>query len=109
MVGGLRIDEPAADMAICMALISSMQDIPVDDSLIAVGEIGLSGECRAVSDTDKRVSEAKRMGFTSFVIPRLCKNKIHRQGTDGIIPVGGIYDLPKLFAAKMRKKTSDNA
>lgn len=108
VVGGLRIDEPAADMAVCMALISSMQDIPVDDSLIAVGEIGLSGECRAVSDADKRVSEAERMGFTSFVIPRLCKNKIHSRGTDGIIPVGGIYDLPKLFAPKLRKKTSDS-
>ena len=55
VVGGLHIDEPSADTAICLALISCMRDIPVDDRLIAMGEIGLSGECRGISDVDARV------------------------------------------------------
>ena len=75
VVGGLHIDEPSADTAICLALISCMRDIPVDDRLIAMGEIGLSGECRGISDVDARVGEARRLGFDKVVLPRLSMKK----------------------------------
>ena len=75
VVGGIHIDEPAADLAVCMALISSMRDIPVSDGLIAVGEVGLSGETRSVPDIEKRLGEAQRLGFGEFVMPRPRKSK----------------------------------
>jgi len=70
VTGGLKIDEPAADLGIALAIASSCQDIPVDAELAAVGEIGLSGELRAVAQLDRRVTEAARMGFTRCVVPR---------------------------------------
>ena len=100
VVGGLHIDEPSADTAICLALISCMRDIPVDDRLIAMGEIGLSGECRGISDIDARVGEARRLGFDKVVLPRLSVKKAHADGDVELYPVGGIYDLLKVFADK---------
>lgn len=100
VVGGLHIDEPSADTAICLALISCMRDIPVDDRLIAMGEIGLSGECRGISDVDARVGEARRLGFDKVVLPRLSVKKAHANGDVELYPVGGIYDLLKVFADK---------
>lgn len=100
VVGGLHIDEPSADTAICLALISCMRDIPVDDRLIAMGEIGLSGECRGISDVDVRVGEARRLGFDKVVLPRLSVKKAHADGDVELYPVGGIYDLLKVFADK---------
>ncbi len=100
VVGGLHIDEPSADTAICLALISCMRDIPVDDRLIAMGEIGLSGECRGISDVDARVGEARRLGFDKVVLPRLSVKKAHADGDVELYPVGGIYDLLKVFADK---------
>ena len=69
IVGGLRLDEPAADLAIAMALTSSLKDTPLSDQAVAFGEIGLSGEIRAVSHAESRVSEAARLGFTRCVLP----------------------------------------
>lgn len=69
VVGGLRIDEPAADLPTALALISGVKDIPLDDGLIAVGEIGLAGEIRAVSMLESRVREAERLGFTKILVP----------------------------------------
>lgn len=100
VVGGLHIDEPSADTAICLALISCMRDIPVDDRLIAMGEIGLSGECRGISDVDARVGEARRLGFDKVVLPRLSMKKAHAGDGAELYPVGGIYDLLKIFADK---------
>ncbi|MDD6175103.1 MAG: DNA repair protein RadA [Firmicutes bacterium] len=69
IVGGLRLDEPAADLAIAMALTSSLKDAPLSDDAVAFGEIGLSGEIRGVSHAEARVSEAARLGFTRCVLP----------------------------------------
>lgn len=69
IVGGLRIDEPSADLPTALALISGVKDIPLDDGLIAVGEIGLAGEVRAVSMLEARVREAERLGFTKILLP----------------------------------------
>ncbi len=70
VTGGLKIDEPSADLGIALAIASSFRDTPVDAALIAVGEIGLSGELRVVPQLDRRVAEAARMGFTHCLAPK---------------------------------------
>lgn len=69
IVGGLRVDEPAIDLAIAMALISSLKDTPIDEKAVVFGEIGLAGEIRAVSQAQLRVNEAVRLGFEKIVLP----------------------------------------
>ena len=69
VTGGLDIKEPAADLAIALAIASSMMDRPVNDTVAVAGEIGLSGELRSIPRADRRVSEAGRLGFASCMIP----------------------------------------
>ncbi len=69
VIGGLRLDEPATDLAVAMALVSSLKDMPVSDSAIAFGEIGLAGEIRSVSHAQERINEASRLGFSRIVLP----------------------------------------
>jgi len=69
VVGGLRITEPAADLSVALAVASSFRDTRVDPRLVAIGEIGLSGELRSVGQMDRRLIEAKRLGFTKAVVP----------------------------------------
>lgn len=69
VVGGLKLDEPSADLTVAMALISSLKDITVGEKIIAFGEIGLAGEIRAVSNCEQRVAEAYRLGFERCIIP----------------------------------------
>jgi DNA repair protein RadA/Sms len=70
LAGGFRIDEPGADLGAALAIASSFRDAPIDSGLAAVGEIGLSGEVRPVSQIEKRISEASRLGFTSLLVPQ---------------------------------------
>ncbi|MBQ7500622.1 MAG: DNA repair protein RadA [Clostridia bacterium] len=70
VVGGLRIDEPASDLSVAMALISSLKDEVPRNDVLAFGEIGLAGEIRAVSNAEQRIAEAARLGFSRCVIPR---------------------------------------
>lgn len=70
VVGGFRIGEPAADLAIATAIASSYRERPVDTKLALIGEIGLSGELRRVRDLDRRVAEAAHLGFLRCVVPR---------------------------------------
>ncbi len=96
VVGGLQIDEPAADLAIAMALISSLCDRPIPDDLCIVGEIGLSGECRTVGNLEQRVHEAMRLGFKQIMLPKraLEKRNITQEGIE-LVPVYGLYDAVK--------------
>lgn len=94
VVGGLRIEEPAADMAVALALISSMKDKPVPENVIAIGEIGLAGECRAVPNIDQRISEAVRLGFDTIIIPKRNYTKnINKEKGIRIIPVSSIFSV----------------
>lgn len=77
IVGGIRLDEPAADLAVAMALVSGLRDIPIDENTIAFGEIGLSGELRSVPRAQARVNEAERMGFTRCILPTACLKQIN--------------------------------
>ncbi len=91
VVGGLRINEPAVDAAVAMAIMSSMKDIAVPKDLIVMGEIGLSGEFRAVSYAAQRAKEAYRLGFTKIAIPKRGSAKVEVKGAE-IIPMNSIYN-----------------
>lgn len=70
IVGGLELDETACDLAVCLAMVSSMLDKPIDDKTVAIGEVGLGGEVRNVTFLELRLREAQRIGFTKAIVPR---------------------------------------
>jgi DNA repair protein RadA/Sms len=73
VAGGLRVDEPAADLGVCMALLSSFDDRILPAGTIYIGEVGLGGEIRNVRRLSERIIEAQKLGFQLIVIPRLTK------------------------------------
>jgi DNA repair protein RadA/Sms len=70
IAGGLRIDEPAADLGVVVAIASGFRDTPADSGTIAIGEVGLGGELRAVSHIERRLAEARKLGFEKAVVPK---------------------------------------
>ena len=90
VVGGLRLDETAVDLAVAMALVSSLKDVPVSDEAIAFGEIGLAGEIRSVSHAQQRVSEAVRLGFKRIIIPAHNMKDVAQTDNAEIIPVRNV-------------------
>ncbi len=98
VIGGLHLDEPASDLSVALALISSVTDRIVPDDLIAVGELGLAGECRAVNNLEQRVREAGRLGFTKAIVPyrNLEKRKLDVKGID-LIPIKGVFEALRLL------------
>ena len=76
IAGGMKMTEPAIDLGICLAIVSSYKDIVIPDNLMAFGEIGLSGEVRAVSMAGQRVQEAKKLGFETVILPEVCKGSV---------------------------------
>lgn len=76
VIGGLSLDEPAADLATMIALASSFRDKPVPSDLAAIGEVGLTGELRAVSSLGQRLSEVRRLGFAKCLIPKRTQGKL---------------------------------
>ena len=70
VIGGLYLDEPAADLALVLAVASSHRDTPIDPKTLAIGEVGLTGEVRAVTSMQQRLTEAARLGFTRCIVPR---------------------------------------
>ena len=76
VIGGLSVDEPAADLATMMALASSFRDKTVPSDLAAIGEVGLTGELRAVSSLGQRLSEVRRLGFSKCLIPKRTQGKL---------------------------------
>jgi DNA repair protein RadA/Sms len=70
VIGGLRLEEPGADLPVVLAVASSYRDTPIADDLVAIGEVGLTGEIRSVSHMNQRLAEAARLGFKKCIIPR---------------------------------------
>lgn len=87
VVGGLTLDEPAADLAACLAIASSFRDVPVPDKLAAVGEVGLTGEIRSVQSLDLRLAEIARLGFTQCVLPARIRGSLAKPDTLELIYV----------------------
>ncbi|MCL1886031.1 MAG: DNA repair protein RadA [Dehalococcoidia bacterium] len=84
VTGGIQIKEPAADMAIALAIASSYKDKPVNHEMTAVGEVGLSGEIRTVPQLERRLSEAARLGFKKCLVPRSSMKNVHASGIEPI-------------------------
>jgi DNA repair protein RadA/Sms len=83
VVGGLRLSEPAADLPVALAIASSYRDVATNPGMVAIGEIGLAGELRTVSQLERRLGEAKRLGFTSAIVPASAARR-------GTMSVGGL-------------------
>jgi DNA repair protein RadA/Sms len=91
VIGGLRVSEPAADLGMALAIASSCRDVAVVSQTVAVGEIGLSGEIRKVSQLERRLGEAARLGFTKCIVPKI-GDKVNRSNDIQIIPVGSVRE-----------------
>lgn len=98
ITGGLRISEPAVDLAVILALISGYRNIPIPEDLMVFGEVGLSGEIRAVSQCRQRIEEAKRLGFRRVVLPSYHFQKEQYTKKDiELIPVKNIREALTIF------------
>ena len=98
LAGGMKIAEPSLDLGICLAIISSFKNRPVSDDLIAFGEVGLSGEVRAVGMSEARVREAKKLGFKTCIVPKTLEDKLKKSYKDiEIIGVSSVVDAMKLI------------
>ena len=92
IAGGIRMNEPALDLGIILAIASSMKDRPIDEKTIAFGEVGLSGEVRSVSMAEQRVREAKKLGFDTVILPEVCKKQGSRVEGIKLIGVKNVRD-----------------
>ncbi|NIA12665.1 MAG: DNA repair protein RadA [Nitrospiraceae bacterium] len=89
VVGGVRLEEPGADLAVALALASSLREVSVSSNLVAFGEIGLAGEVRAADMVRQRVTEASKFGFTTCIIPRSSAADLDAAGI-ALLPVNGV-------------------
>lgn len=94
VVGGIKLNEPAADLGIVAAIASSFRDMEIDESTVIIGEVGLSGEVRAVNFIDKRVYEASKLGFKRCIIPR---NNLDRLNDKSGIEVLGVSSVNNML------------
>jgi DNA repair protein RadA/Sms len=106
VTGGLRIGEPAADLGMALAVASSFRDAGVDPGLVAVGEVGLSGELRAASQPDRRLTEAARMGFKRCLIPKAGPRLTPPKDMQ-IIPVSTLREAIGAGLVKNKTKSGD--
>ena len=98
IAGGIKMNEPAIDLGIIMALISSYKDKPVNERTIAFGEIGLSGEVRAVSMAEQRVQEAKKLGFETVIMPEVSMKNLNKIEGIQIIGVRNLHDIMRVIS-----------
>ena len=86
VAGGLELSEPAADLALCAAVASSLKDKPVGPEIAIVGEVGLAGEVRTVPQCERRISECARLGFTTLIVPRTNAGRV--KAAEGVKVIG---------------------
>ena len=92
IAGGLKMTEPAIDLGICLAIVSSAKDIVIPDNVMVFGEVGLSGEIRAVNMAGQRVQEAKKLGFGTVVLPEVCRSSVGKVEGINLVYVSQIRD-----------------
>lgn len=98
IVGGLKADEPASDLAVALSIVSSLKDAVIDSSTICFGEIGLAGEIRTVNNCEKRIRECERLGFKKCIIPRQNISKLPK-GEFKDIEIIGVRNVREAFEA----------
>ena len=92
IAGGMKMTEPAIDPGICLAIVSSCKDVVIPDKVMVFGEVGLSGEIRAVSMAGQRVQEAKKLGFETVMLPEVCKSSLGKPEGINLVYVSQIRD-----------------
>jgi DNA repair protein RadA/Sms len=107
VTGGLRIEEPAADLGIALAIASSFRDVGVDPQLVVMGEVGLSGELRAVSQLDRRVAEAARLGFKRCLVPKVSARISPPPKDIELIPISTLREAIGVGLLKKAKAVGD--
>jgi len=100
VIGGLKINEPAIDLAVAVAVASSFRDLPVAPELALIGEIGLSGELRRVAQLERRLSEAAKLGFTRAIYPPSAKKPQLPKGMQGM----SVRTLQEAIGASLTKE-----
>ncbi len=106
VVGGFRLDEPAGDLSVALAVYSGYYDIPINEKLIAFGEIGLGGEVRNTSNISQRIMEAERLGFTECIIPKHSLRNIDPSKYN--MHIYGVSSLRQAFSV-IQKNNKDNS
>lgn len=99
VIGGLKVNEPACDLAMAVAIVSSLKDIAVPKDMVFIGEVGLTGNIRTVPRIEQRIAEAANMGFKKFVIPAVNIHQVKRKNRGiSVIPVQNIKEvMEKIF------------
>ena len=109
VTGGLKINEPAADLGIALAIASSFSDNEMDPKLAVIGELGLSGELRAVSQLERRLGEVARLGFQRCLVPNTGLKNINVPASLTLIPAGTIKEaiIKGLISRRKEQTTTD--
>jgi len=102
VTGGIRIEEPAADLGIISAVVSSIRDIPIDPWTVIIGEVGLGGEVRGVNQVEKRVNEAEKLGFKRVILPEANLKSLGSKTRIELLPVKNIYETLGLILTDRR-------
>ncbi len=92
IAGGMRMTEPAIDLGLCLAIVSSFRDIVISDKLMAFGEVGLGGEVRSVSMPGQRVQEAGKLGFDTVILPSVCRKAVKDSGNIRLVYVSSVRE-----------------
>ena len=93
IAGGLKVNEPALDLGMLLAVISSFRNIPIPEKTIVFGEVGLTGEVRAVNQAKQRIAEAVKLGFEECILPHACLKSV---GNESRIKLTGIKSVAEL-------------
>mgnify|MGYP004651988325 FL=1 len=96
IVSGIKVNEPAADLGIVLAVASSYKNVPISKDLVAIGEIGLTGEVRSVSSVEKRIKEAEKLGFKTCIVPENSKKQLKIETKINIIGVRDVREALKV-------------
>ena len=102
IIGGLRLDETACDLPVCLAMASSLLDLPVPEKTLAIGEVGLGGEIRSVPHLETRLREAQRVGFDTAIVPKHNLKMIDPAQFPGLHLVGAAYLREAINAIKLK-------
>jgi DNA repair protein RadA/Sms len=95
MAGGIRVEDPAIDLAVCTSIVSSFEELPVSDRVCFAAEVGLGGELRAVNRIEQRISEAEKLGFTTIYVSKYSQKSVDRAKTK--IEVKAFGKLTEVF------------
>ena len=109
VAGGVKVVEPAVDLAIAVAVASNLKDLPVDPSIAVLGEVGLAGEVRNVSQMDKRLNEVSRLGFTRAIVPAHSVRKSGKHQGIQVTGVGTVYQAVEAAIGEFKRARGQGA